>query len=185
VLSQVAPIFAEFRARFVGKASPVQFYWGSFDLAATRYSGRPTDPPPNADSITRLSYTAEQSALGFWPGGSALNGTRVEQPIFFSYAYPEPEGFRDQPVAPTAAAFDTDLGEFVLRYNDVRRAGDPRQAVLDFAQSTYEAAARLQHWPVDSLEWTPPSPPRHGRRRPPPRAFNTASPETGSRPDRT
>ena len=185
VLSQIGPIFAEFRARFVGKASPVQFYWGSFDLAATRYSGRPVDPPPKADSITRLTYTAEQSALGFWPGGTWLNGTRVEQPIFYSYAYPEPEGFRDQPVAPAPAGFDTDLGEFVLHYDDVRRASDPRQAILDFAQSTYEAAARLQQWPVDILESTPPSLPRHGRPRATARAFGTVFPDPGSRPDCT
>jgi hypothetical protein len=162
VLRQIGAIFTEFRARFTGKASPVQFYWGSFDLATTRYSGRPTDPPPNADPISRLSYTAEQSTLGFWPGGTWLNGTRVTQPLFFSYTYPEPPGLRDQPIAPQSARFDTGLGEFVLGYEHVRRARDPRQAILDFAQSTYEAGARLQRWPAETLEWNPPAPPRHG-----------------------
>ncbi len=163
VLGQVEEIFDEFRARFTGKASPVQFYWGSFDLAATRYSGRPTDPPPNADTITRFSYTAEQCSIGFWPGGTWLNGTRVEQPVFYSFTYPEPPGIRDQPVRPASAYFDADLGEFVLSYDDVRLADDPRRAILDFAQTTYEAGARLQHWPRDVLEWTPPTPPSHRR----------------------
>jgi hypothetical protein len=163
VLRQVEAILAEFRARFTGKASPVQFYWGSFDLATTRYSGRPAGPPPNADSITRYTYTAEQSTVGFWPGGTWLNGTRVAQPVFFAYTYPEPPGIRDQPIAPAPARFDTSLGEFVLGYDDVRQAADPRRAILDFAQSTYEAGARLQRWPRETLEWTPPTPPSQQR----------------------
>jgi hypothetical protein len=163
VLSQVEGIFDEFRARFTGKASPVQFYWGSFDLATTRYSGRPTEPPSNADAITRYSYTAEQSSLGFWPGGTWLNGMRVEQPVFYSYTYPPPPGIRDQPVSPASAYFDAGLGEFVLSYDDVRLANDPRRAILDFAQTAYEAGAGLQHWPRDVLEWTPPTPPSYRR----------------------
>ena len=148
VLRRVESVLAAFRARFTGKASPVQFYWGSFDLATTRYSGRPAVPPPDSNIITRLTYTAEQSTVGFWPGGTSLSGGRVEHPLFFSYTYPGPVGFRDQPVAPSAARFDPDLGEFVLSYEDVRRSADPRQAILDFAESTYEAGARLQHWAV-------------------------------------
>ncbi|WP_327003146.1 DUF5996 family protein [Dactylosporangium sp. NBC_01737] len=163
VLCQVEAILAEFRARFTGKASPVQFYWGSFDLATTRYSGRPAGPPPDADTITRFSYTAEQSTVGFWPGGTWLNGERVEQPVFFAYNYPAPQGIQDQPIAPAAARFDAGLGEFVLSYDDVRSSADPRQAILDFAQSTYEAGAQLQHWPREALEWTPPVPPSHRR----------------------
>lgn len=163
VLCQVEGIFDEFRALFTGKASPVQFYWGSFDLATTRFSGRPTEPPPDADTITRFSYTAEQSSLGFWPGGTWINGVRVEQPVFYSYTYPEPPGVRDQPVSPASASFDHGLGEFVLSYDDVRLADDPRQAILDFAQTTYEAGARLQHWPRDVLEWVPPTPPSYRR----------------------
>ncbi|MEV4515532.1 DUF5996 family protein [Dactylosporangium sp. NPDC049525] len=163
VLCQVEAILDEFRARFTGKASPVQFYWGSFDLATTRYSGRPAEPPPGADTITRFSYTAEQSTVGFWPGGTWLNGERVEQPVFFAYNYPEPPGIRDQPIAPAAARFDAGLGECILSYDDVRTSADPRQAILDFAQSTYEAGARLQQWPREELEWTPPMPPSHRR----------------------
>jgi hypothetical protein len=126
-------------------------------------SGRPSDPPPNADTITRFTYTAEQSTVGFWPGGTWLNGSRVEQPVFFAYTYPEPRGIRDQPVAPAPARFDPDLGEFILSYDDVRRAADPGQAILDFAQTTYEAGARLQQWPRETLEWTPPTLPSHRR----------------------
>jgi hypothetical protein len=163
VLCQVGGIFEEFRARFIGKASPVQFYWGSFDLATTRYSGRPTDPPPNADVITRFSYTAEQSSFGFWPGGTWLNGTRVDQPVFYAYTYPEPPGIRDQPINPASAYFDGELGEFVLRYDDVRLAHDPRRVILDFAQTTYEAGARLQRWSREVIEWTPPTLPSHCR----------------------
>jgi hypothetical protein len=158
LLRQVYAVLTEFRARFTGKASPVQFYWGAFDLAATRYSGRPAEPPPNADSMTRLAATAEQSSVGFWPGGTWITGARAEQPVFFAYSYPEPHGLRERSVAPEMAHFDAAFGEFVLGYDDVRRAADPRTMVLDFAQSAYEAGARLQDWSLDSLEWTPPLP---------------------------
>ncbi|GAA0735561.1 hypothetical protein Drose_19545 [Dactylosporangium roseum] len=163
VLRHVGAVFEEFRARFTGKASPVQFYWGSFDLAATRYSGRPTDPPPNADVITRFSFTAEQSAVGFWPGGTAANGARVDEAVFFAYTYPEPRGIRDYPVEPAAARFHPDLGEFVLAYEDVRTTPEPARVILDFAQSAYEAGARLQDWPRELLEWAPPMPPTRRR----------------------
>jgi hypothetical protein len=162
MLRQIYAVLTEFRARFTGKASPVQFYWGSFDLSVTRYSGRPADPPENADSITRLTYTAEQSAVGFWPGGTWLNGTRVEQPIFYAYSYPEPQGVRERSVLPGPAGFDAGLGEFVLGYDDVRRAAEPHRDVLDFAQSTFEVGARLQDWPLDELEWMSPAPSRRG-----------------------
>ena len=163
LLRQVYVVLTEFRARFTGKASPVQFFWGSFDLSATRYSGRPVDPPENADSITRLTYTAEQSAVGFWPGGTWLNGSRVEQPIFYAYSYPEPDGMRERLVTPEPAGFDAGLGEFVLGYDAVRRTAEPHRAVLDFAQSTFEVGARLQGWPLDALEWMSPAPSRPGR----------------------
>jgi hypothetical protein len=167
VLCRIGGIFEEFRALFTGKASPVQFYWGSFDLAVTRFSGRPAEPPPDADTITRFSYTAEESSFGFWPGGTWLNGARVEQPVFYAYTYPEPPGIRDQPVSPAPAYFDGGLGEFVLSYDDVRLAADPRRAILDFAQSTYEVGARLQRWPREVLEWTPPQVTRHSAHVPP------------------
>ena len=156
VLRQVYAVLYEFRSRFTGKASPVHFYWGSFDLTATRYSGRPADPPPDADRIIKLTYTAEQNAVGFWPGGTSLSGTRVEQPIFYAYSYPEPPGVRERPLRPEGAGFDPRLGEFVLPYDDVRAAPDPRGAILDFAQSSFEAGAVLQGWPlVEGLEWAP------------------------------
>jgi hypothetical protein len=160
VLRKVEVVFTEFRARFTGKCSPVQLYWGAFDLSVARYSGRPAEPPPNADRVTRLSLNAEQSVLGFWPGGTWVNGARTEWPVFYSYVYPEPDGYRDQEIAPAGAYYDASFGEYVLPYDEVRNAPDPRQAILDFAQSTYDAGARLQQWPREQLEWDPPPPPR-------------------------
>jgi hypothetical protein len=150
-LRQSAVVCEEFRARFTGKSSPVHFFWGSFDLAVTRFSGRPAPPPEGADPITRGGYDAELSSLGFWPGGRGIRGT-TDGAAFYAYAYPEPGGFREQPVRPDAAFYSGELGEFLLMYDDVRAASDPRAAILGFAQSTYEAAARLQGWPLEELE---------------------------------
>lgn len=144
VLRRVAVVLTEFRARFTGKCSPVHFFWGSFDLAVTRFSGRPAAPKPDADLITRLAYNAQLSSVGFWPGGQGIDGA-----AFYSYTYPEPTGFRSQPVRPVAAFYHEQLGEFLLMYDDVRTAADPRSAILDFARSTYDAGARLQSWPRD------------------------------------
>lgn len=141
VLRRVDAVFKEFRGRFSGKCSPVHFFWGSFDLATTRFSGRPAEPKPDADAITRAAYNAELSSLGFWPGGQGVEAA------FYSYAYPEPKGFGTQPIRPAPAFYDERMGEFLLMYDDVRRADDPRAAVLEFGQSAYEAAARLQDWP--------------------------------------
>jgi hypothetical protein len=152
VLRRIEPVFARFRARFTGKASPVHFFWGSCDLAVTRFSGRTAPSPPNADRITRLGYNAELSSLGFWPGGSWIGGIRVEEPIFYSYVYPASPEYGRAPVRPAAARFDERLGEFVLPYEAVRRDRDPARAILEFAQSTYEAGARLQGWPTETLE---------------------------------
>jgi hypothetical protein len=143
VLVQVERVFSRFRAGFSGKCSPVHFFWGSFDLAVTRFSGRPAPPRPDADPITRLSYNAELSSLGFWPGGGA-----VDFPAFYSYMFPEPAGYRSQPVEPAGARFDESLGEYLLAYDGVRTLGAPDEAILAFAQSTFEAGARLQHWPL-------------------------------------
>lgn len=151
VLREAAVVFEAFRARFTGKCSPVHFFWGSFDLAVTRFSGRPADPPEGADPITRLGYDAELSSLGFWPGGRGIRGT-TDGAAFYSYSYPEPAGFREQPVRPDSAFYHDGLGEFLLMYDDARALADPRSAILDFAQSTYEAGARLQGWPMDQLE---------------------------------
>ena len=155
VLLQADRVFTAFRARFLGKASPVHFFWGSFDLAVTRFSGRRAPPHPGApnvaDRVTREAYSHEVSSCGFWPGGAGM-----EQPIFYSYAYPQPTGFDEAPVAPAAAFYNRDFGEFVLPYDDVRQAASPDEALLDFLQSTYNAAATLGHWDRAVLESTAP-----------------------------
>jgi hypothetical protein len=141
VLAQVDLVFKEHRARFLGRASPVHFFWGSFDLAITRYSGRPAEPPPGADRIMRLSANAEQVCAGFWPGNE-----QVPEPAFFAYAYPKPDGIERAPVGPAAAFWSDALGEFLLRYEDVRSAASPQATILEFLETTYEAAARLAGW---------------------------------------
>ncbi len=152
ILLQVDRVFREFRARFVGKNSPVHFYWGSFDLAVTRFSGRPAPPHPGGfpnlpDRVTREAYSHEVSSAGFWPGSAAM-----PEPIFFSYAYPTPDGFAEAKIGPAAAGWNGDLGEFVLRYDDVRTAADPDATLLEFLQTTYEAAARLAGWDRAALQ---------------------------------
>lgn len=153
VLVQAERVLQKFRSRFLGKCSPVHFFWGSFDLAVTRFSGRPAPPHPGApgvpDFITREAYSHEVSSAGFWPGGEAL-----PQPIFYAYAYPEPEGFKDFAVRPGEAYYNADFREFVLPYEAVRTAADRDRALLDFLQSTYEAAAERGHWDRAALERT-------------------------------
>jgi hypothetical protein len=140
-------VFAEFRANFIGKDSPVHFFWGSFDLCVTRFSGRRAPERPGADSITREAYSHEVISAGFWPGGGDIKG-----PAFYAYAAPEPAGFAGQPVLPAAAFYHPQLHEFLLMYDDVRRAASPRQALLSFLQSTYGAGANLAHWDRKELE---------------------------------
>ena len=157
-LAVIVPLFETFRAGFLGKGSPVHFFWGSFDLAVTRFSGRPAPQHPGGipglpDRITREAYSHEESSAGFWPGGVI-----AAEPIFCSYAYPEPEGFRDAAVVPDAARFDAQLGEYVLPYEAVRRAADPASELMAFLQSTYDAAANLQHWDRAALEREPVAP---------------------------
>jgi hypothetical protein len=147
ILASVDPIFKEFRGRFIGKASPVHFFWGSFDLAATRFSGRPAPERSRADSITREAYSHEVSSVGWWPGGGDISN-----PVFYSYVAPEPAGFKESPVRPAKAFYSTQLNEFLLSYDELRAAADPRAALLDFCQSTYEAAATLAKWDRASLE---------------------------------
>jgi hypothetical protein len=149
-LLQSHRVLERFRGGFVGKASPVHFFWGGGDLAVTRFSGRPAPKHPGgvpncADWVMELAYSHEVSSCGFWPGGDG-------EGLFYSYAYPEPAGFADWPVAPDAAYYDTELREFVLPYADVRRAADPDTELLTFLQSTYEAAAELAHWDRAALE---------------------------------
>jgi Family of unknown function (DUF5996) len=165
VLLQSDRVFKEFRADFCGKCSPVHFFWGSFDLAVTRFSGRraPSHPggvPHLPDSVAREAYSHEVSSLGFWPGNEMM-----PEPIFYSYAYPEPKGFSDAKVQPAAAAYNAQLKEFVLPYEAVRRAAAPDQALLDFARSTYDAASALGNWDRPALVEVKPD--LHSRRQHP------------------
>ena len=140
-------VFKEFRSRFIGKSSPVHFFWGSFDLAVTRFSGRRAPERPGADAMTREAYSHEVVSGGFWPGNEG-----VMDAAFYAYAAPEPPGFAKSSVRPAAAAYNTQLSEFILPYEDVRRSADPRVALLDFLQSTYEAGASLGNWDRPALE---------------------------------
>jgi Family of unknown function (DUF5996) len=147
ILLSADRVFKEFRAPFLGKCSPVQFFWGSMDLAVTRFSGRRGSLPKGADAMTREAYSHEVSSCGFWPGDR-----RYKQPAFYSYAMPAPAGLEKEKVRPSAAYWDTQLGEFLLKYDDVRAADSPEKAILDFCQSTYEAGANLAHWDRKALE---------------------------------
>jgi len=153
VLLAASEVFARFRTGFLGKSSPVHFFWGSFDLAVTRFSGRraplhPGGVPHLPNSIAQEAYSHEVSSAGFWPGG----GGPVDDAAFYSYAYPAPEGFAEAMVRPADAYFTKDLGEFVLPYAAVRRADDPEAVLLDFLQSTYDAAADLAKWDRAALD---------------------------------
>jgi Family of unknown function (DUF5996) len=140
-------IFKEFRAGFIGKDSPVHFFWGSFDLCVTRFSGRRAPERRGADAITREAYSHEVISAGFWPGGGEVKGA-----AFYAYAAPEPSGFGEQKVKPAAAFYHPVMKEFLLMYDDVRRARSPREVLLDFLQSTYEAGANLARWDRKELE---------------------------------
>jgi hypothetical protein len=147
VLSTIEPIFGSFRTDFLGKGSPVHFFWGSFDLALTRFSGRRAPEREGADSITREAYSHEVISAGWWPGGGP-----VKDAAFYAYAAPEPIGYKTARVRPEKAFYYRELNEFILMYEDVRNAHDPRQALSEFLQSTYEAGATLGRWDRDSLE---------------------------------
>jgi len=152
IMVETDRVLKEFRSRFIGKVSPSHFFWGSFDLAVTRFSGRvaPMHPggiPGLPDVVTREAYSHEVSSAGFWPGGGP-----VEYPAFYSYAYPTPAEFSVQPVAPAEAFFDQKAGEFLLPYSVVRNAPDPDQMLLSFLETTYDAAARLGRWNRAELE---------------------------------
>ncbi len=145
ILRSTDIVLQEFRARFIGKASPVHFFWGSFDFCCTRFSGRRA--PPRKGIITSEAYSHECSSVGWWPGGGDVAG-----PAFYAYIAPEPAGCGGQPVRPPAASYHNKLREFILMYDDVRRAKSPREEILEFAQSTYEAGANLASWDRASLE---------------------------------
>lgn len=147
VLIAVSTVFKEFRARFIGKASPVHFFWGSFDLAATRFSGRRAPERPGADAITREAYSHEVISAGWWPGGGDIT-----EAMFYAYAAPEPKGFRSTAVRPMQASYNDKLNEFLLPYDAVRTASDPRGMLLGFLQSTYEAGAIAGNWDRAALE---------------------------------
>jgi hypothetical protein len=148
VLLWIDPVFQEFRGRFIGKCSPVHFFWGACDLAVTRFSGRHAPERPGADAIQREGYSHEVSSAGFWTGGAA----GVNEPAFYSYMAPEPAGFREARVSPGEAFYHKELGEFLLRYEDVRQARSPHDTLLAFLQSTYEAGANLANWDRSALE---------------------------------
>ena len=147
ILVQVDQVFKEFRSPFLGKCSPVHFFWGSFDLAVTRFSGRRAPERPGADLITREAYSHEVISCGFWPGDETF-----KTPAFYAYAVPEPPGLSAAALRPSAARYSSDRGLFLLHYDDVRRADVPEQVLLEFLQSTYEAGAQLLQWDREALE---------------------------------
>jgi hypothetical protein len=152
-LVQMMRVFTRFRGRFVGKASPVHVFWGGLDLAATRFSGRPAPPYPRSvphcgPQVMLEAYSHEVSSCGYWPGAGG-------EGVFYSYAYPEPPGFRDMAVGPKGAAYNDELGEFLLPYDVVRTSPDPDGTLLEFLQSTYEAAATTGRWDRAALERPP------------------------------
>ena len=147
VLVRADAILKEFRGRYTGKCSPVHFFWGSFDLAVTRFSGRRAPEREGADAMTREAYSHECSSAGFWPGGGGVDGA-----AFYSYTVPEPEGFAAARVQPPAAIYHQGLHEFLLMYNDARTAPSPKAALLDFFESTYEAGATLGRWDQVGLD---------------------------------
>jgi Family of unknown function (DUF5996) len=153
VLSQVDVVMKRHRARFRGRTSPVHFFWGSFDLANTRFSGRPATPPPGTDTIMRLSEDAEQICAGFWPGDP-----RVPFPAFFAYAYPKPDGIERAEPRPEPARWVDEAGLFLLPYDDVRRASDPAGSILEFLGSTYDACAARLGWSADLVSDEPAPP---------------------------
>jgi hypothetical protein len=153
ILSQSDRVFKEFRSRFIGKVSPVHFFWGSFDLAVTRFSGRRAPEREAADSITREAYSHEVISHGFWPGSG-----NVLMPAYYAYAAPEPDGFPQAPVRPADAFYNPETSGFILPYDAVRVADEPEQLLLEFLQSTYDAGANLAGWERVALERMPASP---------------------------
>ena len=151
ILSQTTRVFTEFRSHFIGKVSPVHFFWGAFDMAVTRFSGRTAPSHPGAANLARFvaveAYSHEVSSCGFWPGGG-----HIDEPVYYAYAYPEPAGFREYPIKPKEAYFSKDMNEFLLPYDAVRTAKSPDDVLMEFMQSTYEAAADLAKWDRPALE---------------------------------
>ncbi len=147
MMVQADRVFKQFRSRFIGKCSPVHFFWGSFDLAVTRFSGRSAPGRPGADAITREAYSHEVISHGLWPGGGA-----VEAPMFYSYTAPAPAGLEQASISPSAGFYSTEMSEFLLPYDEVRKVDSPDEMLLEFLQSTYEAGADLANWDRAALE---------------------------------
>jgi len=147
VLLSVDAVFNEFRSGFLGKCSPAHFFWGSFDLAVSRFSGRRAPERSGGDAVTREAYSHEVSSVGFWPGSGD-----IKDAAFYSYTVPEPRGFKEARVRPDAAFYHEGISEFILMYEDVRKSESPSRALLDFCQSTYEAGANLGNWDRAALE---------------------------------
>jgi Family of unknown function (DUF5996) len=147
ILAQTAKVFTEFRAEFIGKCSPVHFFWGALDLAVTRFSGRRAPERPEADAMTREGYSHEVSSVGYWPGDE-----RFPHAAFYSYAAPEPDGYREARVLPAAAYYNPTLNGFYLHYDELLKTPDPAATLMDFCRSTYDAAADLGHWDRAALE---------------------------------
>jgi len=150
VLLQTMRVFTVFRARFIGKVSPIHLFWGAMDLACTRFSGRTAPEHPSMpglpDRVTRDAYSHEVSSCGFWPGAPGI------EPFFYSYSYPEPPGYREYAIGPAQARFDKNFGEFIFPYEAMRQSADPDDALLQFLQSTYEATANCAKWDRSALE---------------------------------
>jgi hypothetical protein len=147
ILLSVAAVLTQFRSGFIGKSSPVHFFWGSFDLAVTRFSGRRAPERPGADAVAREAYSHEVSSVGFWPGGGDMKNA-----AFYSYMAPEPQGFKEARVRPDAAYYDKQLGEFLLNYEGLRKAQSPTASLLEFCKTTYDAGANLGQWDRGALE---------------------------------
>jgi Family of unknown function (DUF5996) len=152
ILVQSEKVLTAFRSRFIGKASPVHFFWGSFDLAATRFSGRRAPERDGADSITREAYSHEAISHGFWPGGGPVKGA-----AFYSYTAPEPPGLKEARISPASAFYSRELSEFLLMYESVRTSASPEETLMEFLESTYGAGANLANWDRAALERTPQS----------------------------
>ena len=141
LLARIDLVLKEHRGRFRGKVSPVSFWWGTFDLSVSRFSGRPAEPPAEWDIIRRVGGDAEQACVGFWPGNEQLR-----EPAFFAYTYPKPAGVEEASIGPKGAGWNPSIGEFILPYESVRQSPDPRLAILEFAESTFQAGASRQRW---------------------------------------
>lgn len=157
IMLQTEHVLQRYRSTFVGKSSPALFFWGSFDLNTTRFSGRPAPLPQGAPHFLQLAEDQENISCGFWPGNITMGGVTLGEPAFYSYHYPEPPAYRDATISPAACFYHPELGEFILPYEAIRRSSDPANMVLEFFQESYVAAAELAQWDRTSLEGQPPT----------------------------